>query len=91
MLLSRNRLGDVGISILGQAIAKNKELVVLDISNNNLTFRGIEKLFDGLRNNYSLIDINLASRHGPFKNIMGNQGAKQIANFLSFQQDSCLL
>jgi hypothetical protein len=81
LLLSRNRLGDEGLSIMSRSVAKSKNLIVIDISNNNLTFRGIEALFHNLKQNYSLAEINLASRHGPFKNILGHQGAKAIATY----------
>ncbi len=81
LILSRNRLGDEGLSIISRSVAKLTDLVVIDISNNNLTYRGIEALFHNLKQNYSLAEINLASRHGPFKNIIGYQGAKAIATY----------
>jgi Ran GTPase-activating protein (RanGAP) involved in mRNA processing and transport len=81
LILSRNRLGDEGLSLLSRSVGKSTDLVVIDVSNNNLTFRGIQALFHHLKQNYSLVEINLASRLGPFKNILGNQGAKAIAAY----------
>ena len=85
LILSRNRLGDSGLSLLSRSVAKSNELVYLDISNNSLTFRGIQALFHHLKQNYSLVEVNLASRHGPFKNIVGLLGAKAIATYFHQQ------
>ena len=55
---------------------------MLDISNNSFTYRGIQALFQNLKANGSLVEVNIASRYGPFKNIVGYLGAKAIAYFL---------
>lgn len=73
--LARNKLGDNGVRELGVAIGCLKNMVYLDLSNNSLTYRGAEFLLKGIKDNHSLIDINLASKSGPFKNILGVKGA----------------
>ena len=59
-------------------------MVRLDLSNNQLTYRGAKALMESIRANKSLVALSLASHSGPFKNILGTRGAEAIAKFLVF-------
>ena len=85
MNLSNNNLGDHGLAILSQSLGqKNKTLISLNISSNNITHLGVSHLFKSLESNTHLIDLNLSSEvEGNSSNKLGPAGAEMLANLLT--------
>eukprot|EP00758_Cryptobia_borreli_P002573 Tbor_TRINITY_DN3130_c0_g1::TRINITY_DN3130_c0_g1_i1::g.14704::m.14704 len=57
--LRGNKIGDIDIEYICEGLMDNHSLQKLDISYNNVRFRGADAIAKMLQNNYELVDLNL--------------------------------
>ena len=83
MVLQDCNIGDSGLKTLAPAIAHNKSLVFLNLSQNALSPKSGESIGEIVSLNESLIELNLSSLQGSTKNRLGLEGSLALANALS--------
>ncbi len=82
--LAKNRLGDVGLGMLCQALKDLPSLVHLDLSSNNIGYVGSQMLFGVLQENSALISLNLSSRDGLYRNRLGDKSVEILEKVLRY-------
>ena len=80
--ISKNALGDKGISILMEGISNNQSIVHLDISSNDLTYKGGFYVFSALENNQSIVSLNIGSKEGLNRNRLTVDGIIHLEQVL---------
>ena len=89
LLLSKNNLGDEGISKLAEAIALSKSIVCVDFAQNGLTPKCAKSIQMIICNNESLVDLNIGSIKGANRNRLGHEGGLAVAK--GFYQNKTLI
>lgn len=87
--LAQNKLGDMGLEHLAPALAVNKYLILIDLSQNGLTPKSSHCIAFILSKNNSIIDLNLGSIQGSNRNRIGKDGGVAISYGFSLNQ--CLI
>ena len=80
--LRKNNIGDMGLELLLNALKDSLTLVSLDISSNNITYKGGQKIFKTFVSQQSIIDLNLESLEGINRNHLTAKGIKNIVKYL---------
>lgn len=63
-----------------------KSIIHLDLSSNELTYKGAKKIFRSLLTNNSLISLRLGNYDGVHKNKIGYRGVKHLNSFLMISE-----
>jgi Ran GTPase-activating protein (RanGAP) involved in mRNA processing and transport len=79
-------LGDEGACLLTSAIANVNTIVSLDLTSNQIGSAGGAFIFTALKDNQSIIDLNLSSAEGLARNTLGPAGVKPLAKVLQINQ-----
>lgn len=51
LILAKNKLGDDGVVLIGKALSLQKHVIEVDLSNNQLTYRGVAGFFKAIKDN----------------------------------------
>ena len=65
-----------------KAVAKSKNIVHLDLSQNEITHKGAKKIFTYLLTNCSLVSLKLGSHENIHKNKIGAKGVEHLIDLL---------
>lgn len=93
LYLASNKAVDLGAKAISQAIAKNKSLIHLDFTYNNINDDGLSRLAESLFHNSTLISFKLFGNHfaqeamGLFKKLFEEKKEKGWADFLVYIVD----
>ena len=79
LYLGQNNLGDLGFERLARAIALNKTIMFLDLSQNQFTPKCANSIIQVMCQNESIIDLNLGSITGSMRNRLGKDGGQAVA------------
>lgn len=82
VILPKNAIGDKGAGGLVQSLLRNKGIVLLDLTSNDISSEGTSRIFELLRNHRSLTSLNLGSVEGLNRNRVGVPGAISLARLL---------
>lgn len=77
-------MGNEGIKVIADAVNRTSHIIRLDVSSNNITQEGAEYLFESLVDNHSLIDLNISSRDGRYRNRIQSIGVKPLKQVLIY-------
>jgi len=66
--LRKNVLSDTGVKILMQQIARSKSIAYLNLASNELTNEGMTAIFEGLRENQSVVSLDVSTIEGVARN-----------------------
>jgi hypothetical protein len=75
-------LRDGGIAKLSTGLAHSRTLVYLNVSQNNLTPKGMACLFNSLLNSHSICSIHVGNEGSTNRNRIGSLGTKSLSNLL---------
>ena len=81
--LRKNRLGDEGTRLIIEKIRKSTDVFSLDLTANEITPQGSIFIFKALLDNQTVIDLNLSSPDGLYKNKVGIDGAKFLSHLVA--------
>ncbi len=71
---------------MANGIKTNSSIVHLDISSNDITFRGGNVIFDTLMTNNSIISLDISSKDGVNRNRLTSEGIKKLETLLKKNQ-----
>lgn len=82
VLLGSNLLRDSGVFELAEALAENLGVVHIDLSSNDISAGGLNKVFSALKSHPSLVSLNISSSGGLYRNKLGSLGAVGLEIYL---------
>ena len=82
LILTKNNFGDMGIELLIEKIKDNSNIVELNLCSNNLGVKGGIIIFNYLINQNSIINLDLSSKEGIYRNRICAEGVKFIEQVL---------
>ena len=75
-------LRDAGIAKLCFGLAHSRNLVYLNVSQNNLTPKGMAMLFDAVAKSTSICSLSVGNEGSTNRNRIGSLGSKSLSNLL---------
>lgn len=85
--LCRNRLKDLGVSLIMDALVRTKSTVVhIDYSQNELSQQGTMTIFQKLANLPNIVSIELSNLDGQHRNKVGLKSIQALADILKDPQ-----
>ncbi|KEG10096.1 hypothetical protein DQ04_04181010 [Trypanosoma grayi] len=78
--LSRNVVGDLGLTSIAEMLMTNTTLTHLNLSENSISNRGVQRLCDALRTNASIQELDLSN------NVINDDGVEGFIDVLKFNE-----
>ena len=82
LILARNTLRDEGISSMVPYLIRNRSLVHIDISSNDIGSEGTSIFFTAMASHKSVTSINISSPEGLNRNRIGLKGSDALRKLL---------
>ncbi|CDW80798.1 UNKNOWN [Stylonychia lemnae] len=77
-----NFIGNEGLMAIADALQKQSHIIRIDVSTNNITQLGTDYLYSSLIRNNTLIDIDISSKEGRFRNRMTAKGVEALSQVI---------
>jgi Ran GTPase-activating protein (RanGAP) involved in mRNA processing and transport len=91
VVLSLNRLGDGGGRILGEYFGTDSNMIYVDLRSNGIGIPGCVAMFEGLKTNSHITNVDISAVNGIERNRIGAQGCQMLSEVLRANQVlSCL-
>ena len=82
LILTKNNFGDMGIELLIEKIKNNSNIVELNLCSNSLGIKAGIVIFNYLLNQNSIINLDLSSKEGIYRNRICAEGVKYVEHVL---------
>lgn len=75
-------MGNEGIKHIADALSRQNHVIRLDISTNDMTYESANYLFKSLVYNTSLIDLDISSKDGRYRNRIHSKGIESLKTII---------
>ena len=89
LILRQNCLGDAGLKQISKAIQAQSSIFYLDLAQNGLTVRCAQDLYSMLKNNKTIVYLDLGSLAGGGPNRFGKEVSLSLGRI--FEANECLI